>query len=61
MSTDYQRPPWDDYILEVAHATAKRATCDRRRSGCLIAKNKQLLLRGDVGAPTGSERGETPG
>jgi len=53
MSTDYQRPSWDDYFLEVAHAIAKRATCDRGRSGCVIAKNKQLLVTGYVGAPAG--------
>ena len=53
MATDYQRPSWDDYFLEVAHAIAKRATCDRGRSGCVIAKNKQLLVTGYVGAPAG--------
>ena len=53
MTTDYQRPSWDDYFLEVAHAIAKRATCDRGRSGCVIAKNKQLLVTGYVGAPAG--------
>jgi dCMP deaminase len=53
MTTSYQRPSWDDYFLEVAHAIAKRATCDRGRSGCVIAKNKQLLVTGYVGAPAG--------
>ena len=53
MTTSYQRPSWDDYFLEVAHAIAKRATCDRGLSGCVIAKNKQLLVTGYVGAPAG--------
>jgi dCMP deaminase len=53
MVTGYQRPSWDDYFLEVAHAIAKRATCDRGHSGCVIAKNKQLLVTGYVGAPAG--------
>jgi len=53
MPTEYTRPSWDDYFLEVAHAIAKRATCDRGRSGCVIAKNKQLLVTGYVGAPAG--------
>jgi dCMP deaminase len=53
MVTGYQRPSWDDYFLEVAHAIAKRATCDRGQSGCVIAKNKQLLVTGYVGAPAG--------
>jgi dCMP deaminase len=53
MADSYQRPSWDEYFLEVAHAIAKRATCDRGRSGCVIAKNKQLLVTGYVGAPAG--------
>lgn len=47
------RPSWDDYFMEVADAISKRATCDRARSGCVIAKDNQLLVAGYVGAPTG--------
>ncbi len=50
---NYQRPSWDDYFMEVANAIAKRATCDRGRSGCVIAKDKQLLVTGYVGSPRG--------
>lgn len=32
---------------------AKRATCDRGRSGCVIAKDRQILSTGYVGAPAG--------
>ena len=53
MECGYVRPSWDEYFLEVANAIAKRATCDRGRSGCVIAKNKQLLVTGYVGAPAG--------
>lgn len=49
----YQRPSWDDYFMEVAHAVSKRATCDRGRSGCVIARNKQILVTGYVGSPMG--------
>lgn len=49
----YPRPSWDDYFLEVAHAISKRATCDRGRSGCVIAKDKRLLVTGYVGSPEG--------
>jgi dCMP deaminase len=50
---DYKRPSWDEYFMEVCEAIAKRATCDRGRSGCVIAKDKQLLVTGYVGAPSG--------
>ncbi|MFA6950819.1 MAG: cytidine/deoxycytidylate deaminase family protein [Lentimicrobiaceae bacterium] len=49
----YQRPTWDEYFMEVANTIAKRATCDRGRSGCVIARNKQILVTGYVGSPVG--------
>ena len=47
------RPSWDDYFMEVAHAISKRATCDRGKSGCVIARDRQLIVSGYVGAPSG--------
>lgn len=49
----YTRPSWDEYFMEVADAISKRATCDRGRSGCVIAKDKQILATGYVGSPVG--------
>ena len=48
-----KRPSWDDYFMEVAHAISKRATCDRGKSGCVIARDRQLIVSGYVGSPTG--------
>lgn len=47
------RPTWDEYFIELAHAASKRATCDRGRSGCVIARDKQALVTGYVGSPKG--------
>ena len=47
------RPSWDEYFIEVANTVAKRATCDRGRSGCVIARDKQILVTGYVGSPRG--------
>lgn len=49
----YIRPSWDEYFMEVANAISKRATCDRGRSGCVIAKDRQILVTGYVGSPRG--------
>jgi dCMP deaminase len=49
----YVRPSWDQYFMEVAQVISKRATCDRGRSGCVIARDKQLLVTGYVGSPVG--------
>jgi dCMP deaminase len=47
------RPTWDEYFIEMAHSVSKRATCDRGRSGCVIVKDKQILVTGYVGSPRG--------
>ena len=49
----YVRPTWDDYFMEVADAIAKRATCSRGRSGCVIARAGHILVTGYVGSPPG--------
>jgi len=49
----YKRPSWDDYFMEVTNAIGHRGTCDRGRSGCIIAKDKQILATGYVGSPAG--------
>ena len=51
--TGYRRPTWDEYFMEVCDAISKRATCDRGRSGCVIAKDNRILVTGYVGAPAG--------
>jgi len=53
--TDYKRPNWDEYFFEIMRAIAKRGTCSRGRSGCVIAKDKQLISAGYVGSPVGED------
>lgn len=47
------RPSWDEYFMAIADIVGSRATCDRGRSGCVIAKDKHILTTGYVGAPKG--------
>ncbi|HPE39490.1 MAG TPA: cytidine/deoxycytidylate deaminase family protein [Bacteroidales bacterium] len=49
----YVRPSWDEYFMEIAHTVSKRATCDRGRSGCVIVRDRQILVTGYVGSPIG--------
>jgi dCMP deaminase len=49
----YNRPSWDSYFMEIMDTVSKRATCGRGRSGCVIAKDNQLLVSGYVGSPKG--------
>lgn len=52
-ATPHVRPSWDEYFMNIAKTVAERATCDRGRSGCVIAKDKQILVTGYVGSPKG--------
>ena len=47
------RPNWDEYFIEISRTVARRATCNRGRSGCVIARDKQILVTGYVGSPKG--------
>ena len=47
------RPSWDEYFMEIARTVAKRATCDRGKSGCVIVRDRQILVSGYVGSPKG--------
>lgn len=50
----HNKPCWDDYFFGIMHAVSARATCDRGRSGCVIAKDNHLLVTGYVGALPGA-------
>jgi dCMP deaminase len=39
--------------MDLAKTAARRATCDRGRSGCVIVRDKQVLVTGYVGSPLG--------
>jgi len=49
----HQRPSWDEYFIGLTQEVAKRATCDRGRSGCIIVKDKRIMATGYVGSPPG--------
>lgn len=51
--TTHIRPDWDHYFMDIARTVGERATCDRGRSGCVITRDKQILVTGYVGAPKG--------
>jgi dCMP deaminase len=52
-NTEYKRPSWDEYFMNLSKAVGERGTCDRGRSGCVIVKDKRVLSTGYVGSPAG--------
>ena len=47
------RPSWDEYFMKIADVVGERATCDRGRTGCVLVKDKRILVTGYAGAPVG--------
>jgi len=43
----------DNYYLDIAEATLERSTCLRRKFGCVIVKNDEIISTGYNGAPRG--------
>jgi len=53
MEEQTKRIAWDEYFMEICRTVAKRATCDRGKSGCVIQKDNLILATGYVGSPIG--------
>ena len=54
MTEENKRPSWDDYFLSIMEKVGSRSTCDRARKyggGCIVTKDKQILVTGYVGSP----------
>ena len=43
----------DTYYLDIASAVCKRSTCLKRRYGCVIVKNDEIIATGYNGSPRG--------
>lgn len=49
----HTRPSWDEYFMNIAELVGSRATCDRGRSGCVVVRDRRMLVTGYVGSPVG--------
>lgn len=53
MTEKTSRISFDDYIMQICHAVAARATCRHREQGAVIVKKKRIISTGYNGAPPG--------
>jgi dCMP deaminase len=51
--SQFERPSWQNYFMEISKLVAKRSTCRRRAVGAIIVKDKRILSTGYNGAPAG--------
>ena len=47
------RDSWDEYFMRIASQVASRATCDRKRVGAIIVRNRFILSSGYNGSIPG--------
>lgn len=47
------RPCWDTYFMHLADLAARRANCMKRRVGCILVRDFQILATGYNGTPRG--------
>ena len=55
MTTENQRPSWNEYFAEICAVTAKRSPCHRLHVGCLLVKNNRIISQGYNGFLPGAE------
>ena len=55
------RISWDEYFYGLVNLIAQRSVCLRRKVGCLIARNNQILCTGYNGPPAGHPHPEEIG
>ena len=49
----HERPDWDNYFMAMAFLVASRSTCERRKVGAVIVRDKRILATGYNGTPSG--------
>lgn len=54
-NTTSQRPPKDQYYLNIAREIGVRSTCFRAHGGAIIVRDDQIVSAGYIGAPRGTK------
>jgi dCMP deaminase len=50
----YKRPSWDEYFMKIVEMVGTRGNCDRFRGGCVITRDRRIVVTGYNGAPVGA-------
>jgi len=56
-----QRPPWDQYFMDITRLVATRSSCLRRQVGALLVKDRNILATGYNGVPSGISHCDSTG
>jgi len=51
--TDFRRPSWDEYFMNIAKEVAMRSNCVKRKVAAVIVRDKRIVATGYNGTPRG--------
>jgi dCMP deaminase len=49
-----ERPAWDEYFMNIAHAAATRSNCIKRKVGAILVVDRRIVSTGYNGTPRGT-------
>jgi dCMP deaminase len=52
--SNFDRPEWDEYFLNIAKVVASRSNCIKRKVAAIIVKDKRVISTGYNGTPRGA-------
>ncbi|MFH1852625.1 MAG: dCMP deaminase family protein [Candidatus Neomarinimicrobiota bacterium] len=61
MNDKLTRISWEQYFMNIAHEVASRSTCDRKKVGAVIVREKSILSTGYNGSLRGLPHCDTVG
>ena len=54
LMSNFERPDWDEYFMNIARVVASRSNCIKRKVAAIIVKDKRVISTGYNGTPRGA-------
>jgi dCMP deaminase len=55
LMSNFDRPEWDEYFLNIAKVVASRSNCIKRKVAAIIVKDRRVISTGYNGTPRGAK------
>jgi dCMP deaminase len=55
LMSNFDRPGWDEYFLDIAKVVASRSNCIKRKVAALIVRDRRIISTGYNGTPRGAK------